>query len=129
MGKKAVQSKTKKKVVVEPRQAMTQAQLIVELAARSDLASGEVRTVFTELQALMDEELFGRGGSRQIMLPMIGIKILLAPLPALPEREGRNPATGKTIMLKPRPAGWKLRARFMKLIKEGLDLMEPPVSP
>jgi len=122
--KKAAVRKTTKKV--ESRELMSQAVIISELAGRTELTTGEIRTVFNELQAIMDEELFGRGAPRQFTIPFLGIKFLLKAKPALPEREGRNPATGETMTLKPRPASWDLKMRKLKAIKEALLLMEPP---
>jgi nucleoid DNA-binding protein len=110
----------------EPRIPMTQSTIITELAARTSLSSAEVKTVFNELQAVMEEELFGRDAPMTFAIPYVGVKFTIGLRPALPSRVGRNPSTGETITLKPRPASWKLKARFLKTLKEGLELMEPP---
>lgn len=49
-------------------------------------------------------------------LPGIG-KLVLKKTPRRPAREGRNPATGETIKLPPKPAGKKLVFRISKPAK------------
>ena len=110
----------------ERRLPMTESVLLSELAARCSVPKAVLRTIFVELYAMMDEELFGFGGSRQFTFPGSGIKILLRARPARPEREMRSPATGEIITVSAKPPSWKLTARFMKRMKEGVALMNPP---
>ncbi len=121
----------KKKAVVpekvrETLPPLTPAQLYIELAAGLDLSPADVKALFRKFAALMEDHLFADNGSREFIIPEMGIKLRVVLRPALPAREGRNPATGKKIKLPPREASWKGGVRFLKPFKEGLKLMTPP---
>jgi len=112
----------------EKREPLTEFLILGELSARTHVPSNVLRNVFTELSAMMDDELFGHGGSRQFVLPQLGYKILLRAKAATEEREMRSPASGEMIMVSAKPATWKLAARFLKGMKDGIKLMEPPTE-
>lgn len=111
----------------EKRKPLTEYLILGELADRTGVPRAVIRTIFTELYALMDEELFGFGGSRQFIFPGAGFKLLLRARAAQPERQMLRPGTRADMILVPaKPASWKLAARFMRRMKEGIALMNPP---
>lgn len=112
----------------EKRLPPTEMLILAELSARTNVPKAVIRTIFTQLYAMMDEELFGFGGSRQFILPGAGFKLILRAKAATPEREMRSPATGEMITVSAKPPTWKLSARFLKRMKEGILLMRPPTE-
>lgn len=125
MKKKAVAPAKKERGTLEP---LTTQQLYLELAAGLDLSPADVKALFKKFAAVAEDHLFSENGSREFVIPELGVKLRVVLRPELPEREGRNPATGKKMMLKPRPASWKGGVRFLKPFKEALKLMTPPPS-
>lgn len=123
MKKKAVAPLKKERETLPP---LTPPQLYIELAGGLDMDPADVRALFKKFAALMEDHLFSENGSREFVIPEMGIKLKVVLRPALPEREGRNPSTGKKITLSPREASWKGGVRFLKPFKEGLKLMTPP---
>lgn len=60
-----------------------------------------------------------KGAKDGFTIPGLG-KLVIRKTPARPAREGRNPATGETIMIKAKPAGKKLVFRVAKAAKEAV---------
>lgn len=61
----------------------------------------------------------GEGGGlyyRTVVIPGL-VKMLVARTPPKPRRQARNPATGKLMMLPGEPAGYRLKARFLRKAK------------
>jgi len=122
--RKAVRQRKK----VERRQPLTAATIFTELSARTQIDKAAIMVMFEELSVMMDEELFGLGGSRQFIIPKMGFKLLNKPRAAQPEREMLKPGTREMITVSAKGPSWKVRARFMKQIKEGISLMDSPTE-
>lgn len=116
-GKKAAP----RRKAAEKRMPMQQMTIVAELVQRTNLTKAEVVCLLAELRALMVEELAGRGAPGVFPFPEMGFKAVLHDRPALPARPGRNPATGETIMLKPRPASKVVKFRPMKKLKDEVE--------
>jgi len=100
--------------------------MYVEIAERTGVDKSWVAAVFKSFAAVVDEELFAPSGSRTVEVPELGVKLINALRPPTEARPGRNPHTGAAIVVAAKPARWKLRARFLKRMKEGLALTPEP---
>jgi nucleoid DNA-binding protein len=87
--------------------AMTKSQVVKELADQNGMTSKQAGEFLSSLASLVDKEL---RRAKQFTIPDIA-KLTVKDTPAKPARPGRNPATGETIMLKPKPASRKVTAK------------------
>lgn len=93
---------------------MTKTQLVNEIHGRLD---GATKTQVKEfLEALKATAVKTLTKSGTFTLPDL-VKIVLVNTNAKPERMARNPATGAQIKVAAKPAGKKLKARFVKYLK------------
>lgn len=93
---------------------MTKTQLITALASEMD------GTTKTHVKAFLNAltEVAGKTLKKDSNFTIPGIaKLVLHKVPAKPERQGRNPATGATMTISAKPASKKLKARFVKQLK------------
>ncbi len=60
-------------------------------------------------------------GSGEFAIPEFSIKVVRKTKPARKAREGRNPATGETIMIAARPKREVISIRALKGLKEVLS--------
>ena len=98
-----------------PRQEkpLTQNQVIDELAVIADLAKIDVRRMLIAQNELAARQLMKRGIG-VFKIPFIGLKLALKKKPATKVREGRNPATGETIMIAAKPASKAIKVTVLK---------------
>lgn len=93
---------------------MTKTQLIAALAEKmGDTTKTQVKSFLEALKVTAVKTLVKEG---TFVIPDIA-KIVLAKTTAKPERQARNPATGAKITVAAKPAGKKLKARFVKFLK------------
>ena len=86
------------------------------LSDETGLSRKQVAPVFDALAELIRREL-GKKGPGVVTLPTGLLKIKRVHKPATPAREGRNPATGETIMIKAKPARTVVKALPLKNLK------------
>ena len=86
------------------------------LAEATGLSRKQIATVFDELTNLIKRDV-GRKGPGVFALPGL-LKIKRVNKPATKARQGRNPATGETMMIKAKPARTVVRAQPLKSLKE-----------
>src|SRR5438552_15624385 len=94
-----------------PKSAMYQS-----LSEATGLSRKQIATVFDELTNLIKRDV-GRKGPGVFALPGL-LKIKRVNKPATKARQGRNPATGETMMIKAKPARTVVRAQALKSLKE-----------
>ncbi|MCC6875756.1 MAG: HU family DNA-binding protein [Sandaracinaceae bacterium] len=94
---------------------MTKAQIIGELAEKTELTKKQVSTVFEGLTELIKREL-GRRGPGEFVIPDM-LKLKVRKTAAQKGKKFRNPATGETVV-KDVPASKKLRATALKKLKD-----------
>jgi hypothetical protein len=62
---------------------------------------------------------------RTVIVPGV-VKLMVVQTPPKPRRRALNPATGRTIMLPGKPAGYRLKARFLKKAKKAAGMLVRP---
>lgn len=110
-GKTGKKSKSKEK----SGSAMTKTQLVSELAFRLNVDKKLCNEFLTVMEDIIHDQLKEQG----VAAPLPGLlKVVVAHRAAKPAREGRNPATGATMMFKAKPASKVVKVRPMKRLKE-----------
>ena len=94
----------------------TKSAIFQELAQRTDLSRKQVAIVFDELANYIKEEI-GKKGPGIFTVPGL-LKIKRVEKPATKARQGRNPQTGETIMIKAKPKRTVVKAYPLKGLKE-----------
>lgn len=94
---------------------LSKSEILNALAESTGLSRKEVMSVLDGLEALIEDNL--TKGSGIFNLPGL-MKIYVHNKKATPEREGRNPATGETIVIKAKPASKVVKVRPLKKLKE-----------
>lgn len=93
---------------------MTKTQLISAIAEKMEgTTKTQVKAFLEALKVTAVKTLLKEGA---FVIPDL-TKIVLQKTPAKPERMARNPSTGQQIKVPPKPAGKKLKARFVKYLK------------
>jgi len=100
---------------------MTKADLIATLSDLSDVSKDDVLSVYNALLVVMGDE-FAKGHA--FMLQGI-LKIWPAYRPARIERMGRNPRTGESLVIPPRPAKMVVKFAALSNIKETAKNLDP----
>jgi nucleoid DNA-binding protein len=95
--------------------AATKTQVQQMLAEKTGLSRKQVAAFFDELAILIKREL--TKGPGVFTVPGL-LKIKKVKKAATKARQGRNPQTGETIMIKARPARTVVRALALKGLKE-----------
>lgn len=95
--------------------ARTKSELIKSIAEATELSRGQVVSVFEALAAEIKRDL-GKKGPGVITVPGL-LKIKVIHKPATKAREGKNPFTGETIMIKAKPARNVVKAVPLKGLK------------
>lgn len=98
-------------------QAMTKSELVTHLAAKGELEKKTVTLLLDELATIAAKEL--KSSKRKFKIPGV-VSLVVVDTPAKPARQGRNPATGETMMFKPKPASRKVKARIPKELKDAV---------
>ena len=95
---------------------LTKSKLLAEVAERSGITKKQADEVLSALRSVVVEQL--QSGASVVLPDMI--KLTLKDKPATPERPGRNPFTGETIMVKAKPASKAIKALPLKALKEAI---------
>ena len=69
-----------------------------------------------ELESLIERHIRKKGGVGEFTLPGL-LKVRRVERPATKKREGRNPATGETIMIAAKKASTRVRVATLKRLK------------
>lgn len=96
--------------------AATKSAIYATMSDKTGLTKKQVATVFDELTALIKTEL-GKKGPGLFTLPGL-LKIKRVEKAATKARQGRNPQTGETMMIKAKPKRTVVRALPLKALKE-----------
>jgi nucleoid DNA-binding protein len=100
--------------------ALTQTQLVREIADRAELSTAEAKRALAALDEVVLEQI---GNAQKVR---IGGLVQLTPRvkPAQKKRKGRNPATGEEIDIAAKPASVDLRARPLAKAKQALPSVQ-----
>lgn len=93
---------------------MTKNELVSEIAASMGTTKVHVRSFLEAFRETTVQALVKTGSCT---IPDV-VKIVLVKTPPRPERTGRNPHTKEPMKIGAKPAGKKLKARFVKALKE-----------
>lgn len=99
---------------------MTQTQLVTHLAEQTELSKNEVKSVLTALEETILSEISNAEKFKFAGLVQLEVKLK----DATKAREGRNPATGETITIGPKPASVQLKARPLAKAKNALPSVQ-----
>jgi DNA-binding protein HU-beta len=100
--------------------ALTQAQLISEVADRADLSKADAKRVLEALDEIVLEEL---GNAQKVRIGGL-VQLTVRVKPAQKSRKGRNPATGEEITIAAKPASVDVRARPLAKAKGALPSVQ-----
>ncbi len=95
---------------------MTKAKIMAHIANDTGLAKKDVEAVFDSLFELMQRQLEVEGPG-EFTIPGV-VKLRVVQKEATKEREGRNPATGETIVIPAKPAHKVVKATVLKATKD-----------
>lgn len=93
---------------------MTKAQMVSELASKTDMTKSQINDVFVSLLKIIETELKGH---RPTMIPGL-VKIDVRRKEATKARPGINPFTGEKITIKAKPAKNVIKVKALKGLKE-----------
>jgi nucleoid DNA-binding protein len=96
------------------KKAPTKSQIFKSIAETTQLTRKQVAAVLEALDGEVKKSLKSAG---VFTIPNL-CKIVVRMRPATKAREGRNPATGETIMIPAKPASKTVRVRALKPLKE-----------
>lgn len=97
---------------------MKKKELVSAIATASNLTQTEVTKVLSTLSEVCEKEL----KTNKIFILNDLVRIRIVDKPATPEREVKNPGTGKMMKIKPKPASQKLRVTAAKNLR---DIIKP----
>lgn len=105
---------------------MTKTELLKSLQERAEskgckVVRKDIETIVDSLSEVLVDEL---KAERQATLPGL-VKFVLANVAAKNSRQGRNPKTGEPVQIAAKPATTKLRARFLKQLKDEVSGVSP----
>jgi nucleoid DNA-binding protein len=92
----------------------TKAEIISQVADKTDLTKKDVTAVFDELNAIIKKSLRVAG---EFSMPGL-MKIKVVKKPATKARLGKNPFTGEEIMIKAKPARKTVKVTALKGLKD-----------
>ena len=100
--------------------ALTQSQLVAEVAERADLTKAEAKRVLDALDDVVLEEV---GNAQKVRIGGL-VQLTVRLKPATKARPGRNPATGEEITIAAKPASVDVRARPLAKVKEAVPSVQ-----
>lgn len=95
---------------------MTKAQIVAEIAEKTELSKKDVGAVFESLKDLVKREL-GKKGPGEFVVPDL-LKMKVKNIPARPARKGINRFTNEEVTFAAKPASKKVRATPLKKLKD-----------
>jgi DNA-binding protein HU-beta len=100
--------------------ALTQSQLIGEIADRAGLSKADTKSVLEALEQVVLEQL---GEAEKVRIGGV-VQLAVRVKEATKERKGRNPATGEEITISAKPAAVTVKARPLAKAKAALPTVE-----
>src|ERR1051325_4855130 len=100
--------------------ALTQSQLIAEIADRAEVTRADAKAVLAALEDVVLEEL---GNAEKVKIGGL-VQLAVRVRPATKARKGRNPATGEEITISAKPASVDIRARPLAKAKGALPSVQ-----
>ena len=100
--------------------ALTQSQLVGDIAERTDLTRSDVKAVLESLEEVVLEQLANAEKVRIGGVVQLTVRVKDATKP----RKGRNPATGEEITIGAKPAAVTVRARPLAKAKAALPSVQ-----
>ena len=100
--------------------ALTQSQLIAEIADRAEVTRADAKAVLAALEDVVLEEL---GNAEKVKIGGL-VQLAVRVRPATKARKGRNPATGEEITISAKPAAVALKARPLTRAKSALPSVQ-----
>lgn len=98
---------------------MSKAQIIAELADKTELGKKDIQNVLTSLLELVERELSDQGPGEFIVPDMLKLKV--KHIAAREERKGIDPFTKEERIFPAKPAVRKVRATPLKKLKDLLS--------
>ncbi|PPU75785.1 MULTISPECIES: HU family DNA-binding protein [Xanthomonas] len=98
------------------KEALSKTGLVAHIAEATQLAPKEVRAVLAALEGAAHASL-SKKGAGSFTLPGM-LKLTSVHVPAKPKRKGINPFTKEEQVFAAKPAGFKVRARVAKKLKD-----------
>jgi len=100
--------------------ALTQSQLIAEIADRAEVTRADAKAMLAALEDVVLEEL---GNAEKVKIGGL-VQLAVRVRPATKSRKGRNPATGEEITIAAKPAAVALKARPLAKAKSALPSVQ-----
>ncbi len=100
--------------------ALTQSQLIAEIADRAEVTRADAQAMLAALGDVVLEEL---GNAEKVKIGGL-VQLAVRVRPATKARKGRNPATGEEITISAKPAAVALKARPLAKAKSALPSVQ-----
>jgi DNA-binding protein HU-beta len=100
--------------------ALTQSQLVAEIADRAEVTRADAKAVMNALEDVVLEEL---GNAEKVKIGGL-VQLAVRVRPATKARPGRNPATGEEITISAKPAAVALKARPLAKAKAALPSVQ-----
>jgi nucleoid DNA-binding protein len=100
--------------------ALTQSQLIAEIADRAEVSRADAKAVIAALEEVVLEEV---GNAEKVKIGNL-VQLSVRLRPATKARKGRNPATGEEITISAKPAAVALKARPLARAKQALPSVQ-----
>ena len=100
--------------------ALTQSQLISQIAEDTELTKNDVKNVLTSLEEVVLSQI---GSAEKVKIGSL-VQLNVRLRPATKARKGRNPATGEEITIAAKPASVTLKARPLAKAKSALPSVQ-----
>jgi DNA-binding protein HU-beta len=100
--------------------ALTQSQLVGEVAERSGLSKADTKSVLESLEEVVLEQL---GDAEKVRIGGV-VQLTVRVKDATKPRKGRNPATGEEITIAAKPASVTVKARPLAKAKAALPTVQ-----
>jgi len=91
----------------------TTSELVAQVAESTKLSKKDVQSVFEALEAVIAHQV-----RKKSSVKLFGIKVAVKQKAATKAREGRNPSTGESMMIKAKPARNVVKATVLKKLKD-----------
>jgi DNA-binding protein HU-beta len=99
---------------------LTQTQLAAAVAEHSGLSRAQAKSAIDALEEVVLSEI---GNAEKVKIGNL-VQLTVRVKPPTKAREGRNPATGETITIAPKPASVDVRARVLAKTKAALPSLQ-----
>jgi nucleoid DNA-binding protein len=100
----------------DKKPTVTKSELVYDLSEKTDLNKTEVNKVLNALEELVYKAV---SSNKSITIPGL-VKIYTHKKDATPARQMRNPATGETVNVGPKPARKVIKVKAIKNLKDML---------